>query len=97
MEDLLEWGPHCHVPEVPKHCIVRFEEVILEPMPETQWSALVADSKEGLTPYREANVFCVIFSSSVTSAPNTKKHRTDRHHAFGQERRNKIRVQDERT
>jgi len=97
MKDLLEWGPHRHVPEVPKHCIVRFEEVILEPLPETQRSALVADSEEELTPYREANVFCIIFSSSITRASNTKKRRTDCHHAFGQEWRDKIRVQDERT
>ena len=77
MKDLLEWGPHRHVPEVPEHCIVRFEEVILEPLPETQRSALVADSKEELTPYREANVFSMIFSPSITRVPNTKKRKTD--------------------
>lgn len=80
MEDLLEWCPHCHVPEVPKHCIVRFEEVILEPLPERQWSALVANGKEELTPYREVNIFCIIFSSSITRASNTKKRRTGCHH-----------------
>ena len=69
----------------------------MEPLPETQWSVHVAGSKEGLTPYREVNVFCIILSSSVTRAPNTKKRRTDCHHAFGQEWRDKIRVQDERT
>jgi hypothetical protein len=80
MEDLLERCPHCHAPEVPKHCVVRFEEAILQPLPETQWSALVADGQEELTPYREANVFFMIFSSSITRASNTKKHRTDCHH-----------------
>jgi len=62
MEDLLERYHYCYVPEVPKNYVVRFEEVILEPLPEKQWSTLVADSKEELTPYREANVFSVIFS-----------------------------------
>ncbi len=35
MQDLLERCPHCHLSEVPKHCVVRFEEVILEALPET--------------------------------------------------------------
>jgi len=83
MEDLLERRPHCHVPEVPNHCVVRFEEVIPQPLRETQWSALVANSKEkSITPYREVNVFCMIFSSSITSTSNTKKRSTGCHHGI---------------
>jgi len=77
MEDLLERYSHYYVPEVPEYCVVQFEEVILEPPPETQWSALMADSKEEPTPYREANVFRMIFSTSITRVSNIKKRRTD--------------------
>jgi len=87
MEDLLERHPHCYVPEVPKHCIVRFEEVILEPLPELgdAWSVLVSDSKEELIPYCQANFFYMIFSPSITRVSNTKKRRTDCDEGFGQE------------
>ena len=91
MKDLLKWCFRRHVPEVLEHCVVWFEEVILQPLRDVVVSSRGNSREKRITPYREANVFCMIFSSSITRASNTKKRSTGCHQAIwsGMERRSK--------